>query len=313
MNLAAPQKTKQLVILSGKGGTGKTSLTAALAHLACQSQPHINALLVDADVDAANLQIIIPPSTSEKHAFQGGSIAQIDPQLCIGCSMCSKVCRFDAVHPSHENKDIFMVDPLACDGCAACVYACPQNAIQMNVQQEGEWFHSQTRYGDMFHAELFPGGENSGKLVTTIKQHARLYAEDHHISLMIIDGPPGIGCPVISASAGVGLGLIVTEPSAAGIHDLKRIYATLQHFKITTLLVINKSDIYPRGCREIEDFAHSQQIAIVGQLPYEPLTPKAMLQGQPITAAYPDASISKELQQIWERLVEQLVVQENGT
>ncbi len=299
MNLAAPQKTKQLVILSGKGGTGKTSLTAALAHLASQSKPHINALLVDGDVDAANLQIIINPITSEKHAFQGNSIAKIDSHLCIGCGMCSKVCRYDAVHSSMTDSDIYTVDPLACDGCAACVYACPQSAIQMIVQQEGEWFHSQTRYGDLFHAELFPGGENSGKLVTTIKQHARLHAEDNHIPLVIIDGPPGIGCPVISASAGVDLGLIVTEPSAAGMHDLKRIYATLQHFKIPTLLVINKADIYPQGCREI-----------VGQMPYEPLTPKAMLQGKPVTAAYPDAPISRELQKIWERIAAKLAIQE---
>lgn len=310
MNRTAPQKTKQLVILSGKGGTGKTSLTAALAHLANQSQPRVNALLVDGDVDAANLQIIINPIATEKHAFQGSSIAKIDPQLCISCGMCEKVCRYDAVHPSVSNSDIYEVDPLACDGCAACVYACPQNAIQMFVQQEGEWFHSQTRYGDLFHAELFPGGENSGKLVTTIKQHARLHAEDHHIPLVIIDGPPGIGCPVISASAGVDLGLIVTEPSAAGIHDLKRIYATLQHFKIPTLLVINKADIYPQGCREIEEFAAAQHISIVGQMPYEPLTPKAMLQGKPVTAAYPDAPISRELQKIWERIAAQLAVQE---
>lgn len=290
---------KQLIILSGKGGTGKTSITAAFAHLASQSHHPIPAVLVDADVDAANLGLVLQPNGAQRQAFWGGSIAEIYPDDCIGCGRCAEVCRYDAALPTPDDPGIFMIDPLACDGCAACVYACPQKAIGMVPQQEGVWFHSQAVYGEMFHAELFPGKENSGKLVTTIKQQARLAAQDKTIPLVIIDGPPGIGCPVISASAGTDLALIVTEPGKAGIHDLKRILETLRHFRIPALVCINKADIYPAGVQEIHRYAAEQGVQVVAEIPFDAAIPHAMVQNQPVTAFAPDSPASLAINTLW--------------
>jgi MinD superfamily P-loop ATPase len=288
----------QLVVLSGKGGTGKTSITAALAHLAMASEPTIPAVMVDADVDAANLSLLLQPDYIERHEFWGGSLAEIDPLRCQACGACVDVCRYDAVKPGL----VFAIDPTACDGCAACVYACPEQAIRMVQQLEGEWFHSQTRFGPLFHAELIPGRENSGKLVTLVKQNARLLASDQHKPLVIIDGPPGIGCPVISASAGADLALLVTEPGVSGQHDLQRALGMLQHFKVRALLVINKADLYPQGCAELYQYAEQNQVEILGEVPFDPTIVAAMTQGQPITAYQPQAAAAQALRVIWEKL-----------
>ncbi len=297
---------KQLIILSGKGGTGKTSITAAFAHLASQSQHPIPAVLVDGDVDAANLGLVLQPDRAEQHEFWGGAIAEIDPDGCIGCGRCTDVCRYDAALPTAENPDIYRIDPLACDGCAACVYACPQTIITMIRQQEGLWFHSHAAYGHLFHAELFPGKENSGKLVTTVRQHARLAAEDNTIPLVIIDGPPGIGCPVISASAGTDLALIVTEPGKAGIHDLKRIHETLRHFRIPTLICINKADVYPAGVQEIHQYAAEQGAQVIAEIPFDAAIPRAMVQAQPVTAFAPDSPAAQAIQDLWMYIAERI-------
>ena len=176
----------------------------------------------------------------------------------------------------------------------------------MVPQQEGHWFQSTTLYGVLFHAELFPGKENSGKLVTMVKQQARLWAEDEHDSFVIIDGPPGIGCPVISSCAGADLGLIVTEPGLAGIHDLKRILSTLQHFHIPTVLCINKADIYPQGTTEIRKFAALQDIEVLGEIPFDEHVPQAMLLGAPINEIFPNSPASQSIRQIWEKAIKQL-------
>ena len=296
----------QLVILSGKGGTGKTSITAALAHLAQEGQPAIPTVLVDADVDAANLGLVLQPEICSRQEFWGGSLAEIDPGLCKGCGVCAEVCRYDAVLPGIT----YAIDPTACDGCAACVYACPEQAIRMVQQLEGEWFHSQTRFGPLFHAELYPGRENSGKLVTLVKQHARLMASDDQIPLIIIDGPPGIGCPVISASAGADLALIVTEPSLSGLHDMKRALGMLRHFKVHTLVVINKADLYPQGCAEIYQYAGQNQVEILGEVPFDPTIVEAMVNRQPLTAFMPDSPATQALRAIWEKLATRLVGEE---
>jgi MinD superfamily P-loop ATPase len=297
---------KQLIILSGKGGTGKTSITASFAHLAKESQNAIPSVLVDADVDAANLGLVLQPNGAEQHEFWGGSLAKIDPIDCIGCGRCADVCRYDAALPTTEDPGIYMIDPLACDGCAACVYACPQEIITMIPQQEGLWFHSQSRYGEVLHAELFPGGENSGKLVTTIKQQARLVAEDNGIPLLIIDGPPGIGCPVISACAGTDLALIVTEPSKAGIHDLKRIHETLQHFRVPSLICINKMDIYPDGVQEIHNYAAEHDAQVIAEIPFDANIPNAMVQAQPVTAFAPDSPASLAINELWTDIAQRI-------
>jgi MinD superfamily P-loop ATPase len=297
---------KQLVILSGKGGTGKTSISAAFAHLSFQSTQQIQTVLVDADVDAANLRFILQPEVEETNAFYGAALAKIDPDLCSGCGACVPVCRYDAILPDSVNPAVYWIDPIACDGCAACVYACPQNAIQMEIQQEGHWYRSKTQFGHLFHAELFPGRENSGKLVTLVKQHARLFAEDTSLPLVIVDGPPGIGCPVISACAGADLGLIVTEPSLSGIHDLKRIQATLEHFKVPQVICINKADIYPDGAENIRQFAHENGISVAGEVPFDDNLHQAMLIGLPVTIAYPEAGSAVAINKIWNLLEEQL-------
>jgi len=297
---------KQIVILSGKGGTGKTSISAAFAFLASQSKSSFPPVIVDADVDAANLSLVLQPERMEPNEFWGGSLAFIDSNLCTGCGQCVSVCRYDAIQSDPEHYPAFLIDPIACDGCAACVYACPQNAIEMVTQLEGNWFHSPTPYGQLFHAELFPGRENSGKLVTLIKQHARLWADDNHLPLVIIDGPPGIGCPVISACAGTDLGLVVTEPGQAGLHDLKRILKTLQHFRIPAVIIINKADIYPQGTVQIREFAAEKGIEIVGEIPFDERIPNAMFLGVPINEKFPESSVAQTIRKTWEQVIKKI-------
>ncbi len=296
----------QLVVLSGKGGTGKTSITAALAHLAVEGKTGIPAVLVDADVDAANLGLVLKPDIAERHEFWGGSLAEIYPKRCQACGACADVCRYAAVIPGIT----YAIDPTACDGCAACIYACPEQAIHMVQQLEGEWFRSQTRFGTLFHAELYPGRENSGKLVTLVKQHAKLLAADLHIPLVIIDGPPGIGCPVISASAGADLALVVTEPSLSGLHDLQRALGMLQHFRVHALVVINKADLYPQGNSDIHDYAAQHGIEIIGEIPFDPNIVAAMVQGQPVTAYQPQSAAAQALCTTWGKLAARLANKE---
>ena len=293
---------KQLVILSGKGGTGKTSVAAAFAHLAHDGSPVLKAVLADADVDAANLELVLRPNRLETHDFTGGSVAVIDPQLCQECGQCEQVCRFDAVIPpvSGAAQFTYVIDPIACDGCAACVYQCPEEAIHMEPQTAGRWYRSESRYGPLFHADLYPAQENSGKLVTLVKQNARLCALDNDVPIIIVDGPPGIGCPVISAAAGASLALIVAEPTVAGVHDLKRILQTTTHFRIPALVVVNKADIYPQGAAEIVVACAELGVELIGQIPFDPTVTEAMLKGEPVTAYRADAPASQALAAIWQ-------------
>ena len=303
---------KQLVILSGKGGTGKTSVTAAFAHLAARGDVRVRTVLADADVDAANLELVLAPTLVLQEDFWGGQVASIDPQVCAGCGTCEIVCRFDAVYPiprsvsnnaSEAGDDGYWIDPVACDGCAACVYQCPEGAIEMKRQLAGEWYRSQSRYGPLFHAALRPAQENSGKLVTVIKQNARLLAMDEGFPLVMVDGPPGIGCPVISAISGADLALIVTEPGAAGIHDLIRILETTSHFGVRAVVCINKADLYPAGVAEVEAFCERQNIAVLGQIPFDINVTHAIVQGQPVTAYQSDSPASRSLGEVWSRVV----------
>ncbi len=298
---------KQLVVLSGKGGTGKTCVTASFAHLASSGPDPIPVVLADADVDAANLELVLQPRLLETHPFRGGSVAVIDLGLCEGCGTCASVCRFDAIlEPGMDGTLAYAVDPIACEGCAACMYACPSAAIQMQPQLAGEWFHSESRYGLLFHAALKPAQENSGKLVTLVKQQARLSALDSGAELVIVDGPPGIGCPVISAISGASLALMVAEPSAAGMHDLKRVLDLAAHFRLPALVCINKADLYPQGAAEIVAGCLERGVEVVGEIPFDPLMTEAMVQGEPVTAYRPEASASLALVEIWKRLRVQL-------
>jgi MinD superfamily P-loop ATPase len=293
---------KQLVILSGKGGTGKTSVAAAFAHLAAEGEPPIRAVLADADVDAANLELVLDPQPLETYEFIGGTVAVIDDALCQGCGNCYDVCRFDAVSPPTDGRKAYAVDPIACEGCAACVYQCPEAAIRMVPQLAGHWFQSDSRYGPLFHAALRPAQENSGKLVTLVKQQARLLGLDGGYDVVLVDGPPGIGCPVISAASGADLALIVAEPTAAGIHDMERVLATTTHFRVPALVCINKADIYLEGTAQIEAYCREHSIEIVGRIPFDVTVTEAMVQGQPVTAFRSDAPASRALVAVWQRI-----------
>jgi MinD superfamily P-loop ATPase len=290
---------KQLVILSGKGGTGKTSITAAFAHLAAQSELANQVILADADVDAANLELVLQPRLKEKKDFKGGKVALIDHDTCSSCGECRVVCRFDAIN---FTDDLYLVDPIACDGCAACVYQCPSGSIAMQEKVAGQFYSSESRYGPLYHANLFPGQENSGKLVTLVKQRARLQALDEKCQLVIVDGPPGIGCPVISAVSGADLVLIVAEPTMAGVHDMHRILQTVQHFGVRAVVCINKADIYPAGTDEIETFCHQSDIETVGRIPFDLTIASAMVAGKAVTEFNPQASSSVAISAVWEKV-----------
>jgi MinD superfamily P-loop ATPase len=297
-------KMKQLVILSGKGGTGKTSIAAAFAYLAYAGPSPIQAVLADADVDAANLELVLQPCRLEEHEFLGGAVAVIDECLCQGCGICEQVCRFEAIlPPGSENGMSYRVDPIACDGCAACEYQCPDQAIHMEVQLAGRWFRSNSRYGAMIHAELRPAQENSGKLVTLVKQQARLLGLDTGAELVIVDGPPGIGCPVISALSGIDLALLVVEPTAAGIHDMERVLQLTQHFHLPAMVCINKADIYSEGARKICEYCDHNQVEVAGSIPFDATILQAMVKGEPVTAYRITSPASLALVGLWQRVV----------
>lgn len=255
-------------------------------------------MIVDADVDAANLELVLSPTKLEEHDFMSGQVALIVAQACSACGRCAEVCRFDAVIPA---DGVYKVDALACEGCAACFYQCPTGAIHMQEQHAGQWFRSQTRFGPLFHAHLFAGQENSGKLVTQVRQRARLWALDMAARFLLIDGPPGIGCPVIAASTGTDLALLVTEPSVSGLHDLQRIQSTTAHFGIPSLVLINKADLNLRQAKEIESFCASHGLEVVGRIPFDTVVTEAMVQGQSVTT-YAHCAVTAELQRVWQRI-----------
>ena len=299
---------KQLVILSGKGGTGKTTVAAALAALASQGTG-LSSVLADADVDAANLELVLDPARQEEHAFESGQLAVIDPQKCTACGTCAETCRFDAAVPA-SSGEVYQVNPLACEGCAACYYQCPEEAIRMEEQQAGLWFRSQTRFEPLFHAHLFAGQENSGKLVTLVKQQARLLALDTGAHLVLVDGPPGIGCPVISAASGMDLALHVVEPTVSGAHDLERILGTTDHFGVPSVVAINKADLNMDRRREIAAFCAERNVGIVGEIPYDTIVTEAMVQGQPVTE-YTDGPVTQALHALWSQVKAQLFSEGN--
>ena len=283
---------KQWVILSGKGGTGKTSVTASLAHLASANHKLV---LADADVDAANLEFLLAPQLEEHNDFISGQLATIQQDVCIGCGRCQEVCRFKAVRDADGRFDI---EETACEGCATCYYECPSKAIKMHPCHAGEWYRSNSRYGTLFHAHLYPAQENSGKLVSTVKQSAALWASKHGEELMLVDGPPGIGCPVISACSGADLAILVVEPTISGEHDLERVLQTTTHFGVPAVIIINKADINPERAADIENYACSRNARVLGRLPFDTRVTQAALQGNPVTAL-PDLPISHELKRIW--------------
>lgn len=285
---------KQCVVLSGKGGTGKTTVCAGMAWLAAKD---MKLVLADADVDAANLGLLLDPEILQTHDFVGGKIARIKSGLCANCGICEEVCRFDAISAGAES---YLVDPTTCEGCAACVYQCPEQAIQMYPNQDGQWFHSQTEIGPLYHAHLFAGQENSGKLVNLIKEQARLLAKESEADLLLVDGPPGIGCPVISACSGMDLALLVVEPTLSGEHDLERILATTQHFKVPAIIAINKADINLRRAQAIEDFCKKKSIPFAGRIPFDTAVTESVVAGEPITKG--NGPAARAVGEVWAKV-----------
>lgn len=279
----------ELVILSGKGGTGKTTVAASFAHLAERK------VMVDADVDAANLELVLSPQVKEEHEFRGGKSALIEPALCTACGRCAEVCRFEAVE---EREGEYLIDPIACEGCAVCYYECPAEAILLEEPVSGHWFISDTPYGPLVHAQLRPAQENSGKLVTMVKQQARQLALAQGHDLIIVDGPPGIGCPVIAATSGADLALLVTEPTVAGAHDLERILSTIAHFGVPALVCINKYDLNPKMSQAIAKDCAARGIPLVGRIPFDVAVTKAMVQGRSVVS-YHQGEASQAMERLW--------------
>lgn len=290
---------KQWVVLSGKGGTGKTTVAAALAHLAAQER---RLVMADADVDAANLELLLSPTQLEAHDYVGTNVAVIDPERCTGCGTCAEVCRFGGIA---SEGGAYRVDGTGCEGCAACAYACPAEAITMAEQPTGRWFHSQTRLGPLFHAHLFAGQENSGKLVSQVKQSARLLAARSGADLLLVDGPPGIGCPVIAATSGADLALLVVEPSVSGVHDLERIIGTTRHFGVPSVVCVNKADINPAQTEKVRAICRELDAPLLGTIPFDTVVTEAMVQRMPVTE-YGPGPVSDALRALWQQLRERL-------
>jgi len=289
---------KEIVVISGKGGTGKTSLTASFAWLG-----GTQLVTADCDVDAADMHLLLEPDFAFSEPFYSGEIAVIDQDLCTACGKCAEVCRFDAIpHPG----GIYRVDSISCEGCGYCARVCPENAVRMVEQNVGDWYRSNIKTGGtMIHARLGIGAENSGKLVAKVKNEAKAEAERTGKQLVLVDGSPGIGCPVVSSLSGANFVVLVTEPSVSGLHDVKRVYELVRTFNIPAGCIINKADVNPQKTEEIKQFLEDQHIAHIADLPYDEAFIQAMTQGEPI-AAYNDADAEnlKELVRTsWEKIL----------
>ena len=278
---------KELVIISGKGGTGKTSLTAAFGALAG------NHLLCDTDVDAADLHLLLAPHIIETHDFIGGSKAEIVTEDCSGCGLCTDLCRFSAI------GEDFVVDPVDCEGCGVCHAFCPEEAINFLPRKCGEWFSSATRFGPLVHARLGIGEENSGKLVSLIRKKAQILAEQKGLELIVTDGPPGIGCPVIASITGATAVLIVVEPTVSGLHDMQRVAKLAGHFRIPAMVVINKYDLNIEMSAAIEKETITRNLGLVGRIAFDPAFTRAMVEGKTIIEYNPGSRLTKKVDSIW--------------
>jgi MinD superfamily P-loop ATPase len=276
---------KEILILSGKGGTGKTSIVGSFAALA-ESK-----VLADCDVDAADLHLLLSPSDRDKSEFWSGQVAYIDEEKCTQCGLCQDLCRFDAISD-------FRVDPISCEGCRFCANICPVEAITMRENMAGHWFISDTKYGPLVHARLGIAQENSGKLVALVKQQAKQIAERDGLDYIISDGPPGIGCPVISSLSGANLALLITEPTLSGIHDLERVLGVCEHFGIPPLVCINKHDINEDNTRQIERYCLNKGIRVAAKIPFDNVVTEAIVQGLPVVE-YTRGEVAREIESLW--------------
>ncbi len=270
----------EIAVVSGKGGTGKSSITAALAGM----KQHL--LLADCDVDAANLYLLFQPEHTLEEVFVSGYKAVIDKESCSNCGLCIDYCRFDAIHLVEGEVQI---SGLSCDGCFLCSRLCPEQAIRMEPENKSRLYAGDFRYGKMVYGRLYPGEENSGRLVDLVRQQARETARENMLDFILLDGPPGIGCPVISTITGVNKVIIVTEPSVSGLHDLQRIHDLCEHFKLSQAVIINKYDLNPGISIRIEEYCKKQNLRLLGKVPFDPLVVEAMVEGKSIVEYSPDS------------------------
>jgi MinD superfamily P-loop ATPase len=277
---------KEVVVLSGKGGTGKTSIVGSFAVMAK------SVVLADCDVDAADLYLILHPIVQQTNEFWSGQVAFLDEDKCKKCGLCLGYCRFGAFKG-------FRVDPISCEGCGFCFHLCPVEAITMRENLAGHWFISETKYGPLVHARLGIAQENSGKLVAMVRQQAKRIAEEQSLEFIISDGPPGIGCPAISSLSGANLAVLVTEPTLSGIHDLDRVIGVCRHFNVPAVVCINKYDINEDNTRQIEDFCSNQGIEVAARIPFDNVVTEALVRGVPV-AAYSDGKVSQEMKKLWD-------------
>lgn len=280
---------REIVVISGKGGTGKTSITAAFAHLA------ENKVICDLDVDAPDLHLLLDPHVLRREDFHSGHEAVIEPQRCTGCGTCQDMCRFGAVL---EDDGRYRIDPLRCEGCKVCVAFCPEGAIDFPPRHCGTRYVSDTRFGPMVHAQLFPGQENSGRLVSELKKEARKLAGEMGRDLIMCDGSPGIGCPVISSLSQANLAVVVTEPTPSGLHDLERVAALCEHFRIRVAVIVNKHDLNPDHTAAIEELCRARGYTLAGRLPHDTVVTEAMVARKAVTELE-DEDFGRRVRDAW--------------
>jgi len=282
---------REIAVISGKGGTGKTSLAACFAVLAG------NAVVADCDVDAADLHLLLEPEVKKRHRFQSGRLASIAPDRCTGCGLCLQRCRFGAIA---KKGGRYSVSPESCEGCGVCVLVCPAGAVDFSERDCGQWMVSETRCGPMVHARLAAAAENSGKLVSIVRGQARMLAQEGGRRLMITDGPPGIGCPVIASLTGASLAVVVTEPTVSGEHDLMRVLSLAGHFMVPAAVCVNKWDLNPDMARRIEEKAEASGAKVTGRIRYDPGVTSAQIAGKAVVET--DAPSAKDITIIWKAL-----------
>ncbi len=288
--------SKELVIISGKGGTGKTTLTSSFAYLMKDK------IIVDADADAADMYILMKPDVKKKELFKGNMPARIDTEKCTKCDICKQLCRFDAISINDEGN--YVVNEIKCDACDLCRIACPADAIKMVETISGEWYESETKYGIMVHAKLYPGAENSGNLVTMVKHRAHILSEEKNIPYILVDGSPGIGCPVISTISGADFVVIITEPTQSGLHDLERVKKLCDSFKVKTGVVVNKYDLNEEVSNKIKSFSEENGSVFLGVIPFDKSVSKAIVNEEiPYVAC---DSIKKPIDEIFNKAMESL-------
>lgn len=302
---------RELVVVSGKGGTGKTSVTASFASLAD------SAVIADCDVDAADLHVVLSPRVLSRHEFYSGMEARIRPESCLRCGVCADACRFGAIVAHGDSREpmgvagrpaaalsasmaMMEIDPFACEGCGVCRLVCPNGAIELAESHCGSWMISETRCGPMVHARLRIGGENSGKLVSIVRREARRIARESGKDTVLVDGPPGIGCPAIASITGASTLLVVTEPTVSGAHDLLRVLSLARHFGTRAFVCVNRWDVSPEMADRIEVEAAQAGAAVTGRIRYDPSVARAQLAAK--TVVEMETPAADDIRWVWDEL-----------